>query len=96
MLTHCLKSIIGALASVRAHGTAESILFARASSIAAALNGLENKRDGAGSSGVVGVVSVGHFKAGVTIGELKQSRYSAIKKSSFAAQAMKRTVWVEQ
>jgi hypothetical protein len=77
---------------VSTHGTAESILLARAISMAAALNGLENRRDGVGSSGVVGVVSVGHFKAGVTIGELKQSRYSAMKNSSFAAHAMKRTV----
>lgn len=84
--------MMGALARVSTHGTAESILFARASSIAAALNGLENKRDGTGSKGVVGVVSVGHFRAGVTIGELKQRRYSAMKNSSFAAHATNRTV----
>ena len=73
-LTHCLKSMTGAEPANMIHGMLESILLARAYSIAAALKGLEKKYVGVGSRGDVGVVSVGSFKAGVMRGELKQRR----------------------
>lgn len=62
--------------------------------MAAALKGFGKSRDGSGFKGVVGVCSspVGHFSAGVMIGELKQRRYSAMKNSSFKAQVMKSTI----
>ena len=72
-----------------------SILFARAISIAAALNGLGKRSDGAGWCGVTGVVPLVDKpaegrRAGVMSGEEKQRRYRAMKKSSFRAQQMKR------
>lgn len=47
-LMYCFIAMTGELATVRTHGTMLSILFARAISIAAALNGLGKSRDGAG------------------------------------------------
>lgn len=64
----------GADAAKMNHGMLESILLARAYSMAAALKGLEKRSDGVGCKGDVGVVSVGSLKAGVMRGELKQSR----------------------
>lgn len=71
---NCLKSITGALTPVMIHGTVLSILFARAISMAAALNGFGNMSDGVGCKGAVGVVSKGHLSAGVINGELKQTK----------------------
>jgi hypothetical protein len=63
--------------------------------MAAALNGLAKNMEGPGVTGVTGLMpaSAGHFKAGVMMGELKQRRYKAMKKSSLRAHVMKRTVY---
>jgi len=75
----CFNTMMGADASVKIHGTVLSILFARAISIAAALNGLGNNRDGVGWYGVTGVVPfvsrpAEGKSAGVMSGEEKQRR----------------------
>lgn len=64
----------GALMTVSTQGTVESILLARAISIAAAEKGLGKRRDGVGSRGEVGEVPSGAMSAGVIFGEEKQRR----------------------
>jgi hypothetical protein len=70
----------GALPRVKIQGTVLSILFARAISIAPALNGLGNSNDGAGECGVTGVVPFcparppAGSSAGVIKGDEKQRR----------------------
>jgi hypothetical protein len=59
--------------------------------MAAALKGFEKSSEGVGCRASIGTVPEGYARAGVTSGELKQSRYNAMKNSSFAAQAMNST-----
>lgn len=83
---------------MRIHGTVESILFARAASIAPAENGDGKNKLGFGAAGVPGVSVEGLASAksvGLKRGEEKERRYSAMKKISFRAQKVKRTHCVQ-
>jgi hypothetical protein len=97
-LMTCFKAIIGALILRITHGTNESILFARASSNAAALWGLAKMNFGGGLAGDPGwrVVLVPLpetcSREGDRYGEEKERRYSAMKKTSLRQQQTKRTV----
>ena len=87
--------MMGADVRVKIHGTVESILFARAISIAPADQGLVKNMEGFGAAGEPGWIEVGDClspsKVGERSGELKERRYSAMKKISFMAQKVKRT-----
>jgi hypothetical protein len=94
----CFEAIIGELMIRIIHGTNESILFARASSNAAALWGLAKMNFGGGLAGDPGwrVVLVPLpetcSREGDRYGEEKERRYSAMKNTSLRAQKTKRTV----
>ena len=97
-LTYCLKSMTGALIITSAQGKLLSILLARAISMAAAEKGEEKNIEALGWAGEPGWRDSGSEalplvgrRAGVMIGEEKQRRYRAMKKSSLRAQATKRT-----
>jgi hypothetical protein len=84
----------GADTVARIHGTVESILFARASSIAPADQGDVKTR--ATTAVVLGrvvllLVDGGLRREGEISGEEKERRYSDMKKSSLRAQKVKRT-----
>lgn len=81
---NCLKNMIGALPSVRIHGIVSLILFALATSIAAAENW-----DAGNVAGCGGPLVESSGK--VVVGEEKHSRYRPMKKTSFPAQQVKRT-----
>lgn len=79
------------------HGQKLSILFARASSIAQALPGAANSAD-AGWEGLPGCAdepNVPSFDSrdGDSKGDENESKYRAMKKSSFKAHTTKRTVY---
>lgn len=63
-------------------------------SIAAADHGLSNANTFCGAAGLPGtsVLGSGESRLGEIVGEEKQSKYSAMKKSSFAAQHTNSTV----
>ena len=85
----------GPLSMHSIQGKFESILFARAISIAAALYGVGDQIDGLDCRDIVGLEasSSGHLSFGVMMGELKQRRYRAMKKGSFKAHVTKRTAY---
>lgn len=80
--------------AARIHGTVLSILLARANSIAPADQGDVKIIEGFGAAGVSGcrVEATGFNSSGESVGEEKERRYSAMKKSSFKAQKVKSTV----
>jgi hypothetical protein len=75
---YCLRAITGADIKVRTHGRVESILFARAISIAPADHGLVKNIEGFGAAGDPGWMEVGVFESARSVGErsgeLKESR----------------------
>lgn len=91
----CLPAMTGKDTAARIHGTVLSILLARAISMAPADHGLVKRSDGLGAAGDPGVrlAGVSGFCSsdGVRSGDENDSRYSAMKKSSFSAQKVKRT-----
>jgi hypothetical protein len=96
IFTHCLNAMTGKLIMQITHGTVLSILLARAISIAAAEKGEAKKAEALGAAGepgrrVRGSPPLTGKRAGVMVGEEKQRRYRAMKKSSFNAQQTKRT-----
>ena len=95
----CFASMMGALMIMQIHGTVESILFARAASIAPAENGDAKNMLGLGAAGVPGLSDEGLEESaksvGLRYGEEKDSRYSAMKKVSLRAQKVKRTHYVK-
>jgi hypothetical protein len=94
-----LRAMIGAEVKVKIHGTVESILFARAISIAPADHGLVKNIEGFGAAGEPGWMDVGFClsprRVGERSGEEKERRYRAMKKISFMAQNVKRTLLFE-
>lgn len=94
----CLPNMTGKEMMAKAQGTALSILFARAYSIAPADQGLANSMDGFGAAGLPGWREaaepsvIGSLRSvGERMGELKERRYTAMKKSSLRAQKVNRT-----
>jgi hypothetical protein len=77
-LIHCLIAMTGAEAKVRIQGTVESILLARAISIAPADHGLVKNIDGFGAAGEPGWMEDGCClsprSVGERSGELKDNR----------------------
>jgi hypothetical protein len=75
---YCLRAMIGADAKVKTHGRVESILLARAISIAPADHGLVKNMEGFGAAGEPGWMEVGVLESarrvGERSGELKESR----------------------
>lgn len=75
---YCLIAITGAEVKVRIHGTVESILFARAISIAPADQGLLKNMEGFGTAGEPGTMEDGVClsprRVGERSGELKERR----------------------
>lgn len=94
MFRYCFRIMTGPETTARIHGTVLSILFALASSIAAALQGFGRMLLGTfGEPGWAEVASpVGAKSEGERYGEENDSKYSAMKKSSFRAQTVKSTV----
>lgn len=100
----CFPSMTGALMPAKIHGTVLSILFALAISKAPADQGFANRRDGFGCAGEPGwaaeimfpelgpVPSSGTSREGESVGDEKERRYKAIKKSSLRAQKTNSTV----
>jgi hypothetical protein len=75
---YCLIAMIGAEVKAQIQGTVESILFARAISMAPADQGLLNIRDGFGAAGEPGTMEDGVLwsprRVGERSGELKERR----------------------
>jgi hypothetical protein len=92
---YCLIAMMGAEVSVKIHGTVESILFARAISMAPADQGLVKNMEGFGTAGEPGWIEDGvclsPSNVGERSGELNERRYRAMKKISFMAQNVNRT-----
>lgn len=105
MFMICFPSMTGALMPAKIHGTVLSILFALAISRAPADQGFANNRDGFGCAGEPGwaaeimfpelgpVPSSGMSREGESVGDEKDRRYKAIKKSSLRAQKTNSTVY---
>ena len=77
-LIYCFAAIIGALTAMQIQGTVESILFARAISIAPAENGEAKRMLGLGAAGVPGAreegLSGSTRSVGLRYGEEKESK----------------------
>ena len=75
---YCLMAITGAEVNVRIHGSVESILLARAISIAPADQGLVKNMEGFGAAGEPGWIEDGVClsprRVGERSGELKERR----------------------
>jgi hypothetical protein len=91
---YCFSSMTGAEMTANTQGIVESILLARAISIAPALHGLGRMLVGTfGEPGWIEVASpVGAKSDGERYGDENDNRYNAMKKSSFSAQTVNRTV----
>lgn len=78
MLMYCFAAMIGALTAMQIQGTVESILFARAISMAPAENGEAKRMLGLGAAGVPGAreegLSGSTRSVGLRYGEEKESK----------------------
>lgn len=92
----CFPNITGKLTPANTQGQNESILFARASSSAPALQGLANRERADTCDGFPGCSEPGTSdvcnREGDKSGDEKESRYSAIKNVSLRVQKRKSTV----
>lgn len=99
---NCLPAMIGAEMPVITHGQKLSILLARASSNAPALQGLAKSVEIGAMAGDPGWAEAGTAASptgwsrdGESVGDENDSRYRPIKKSSFIVQNKNRTFFIQ-
>lgn len=95
-LITCFPNMMGNDTMAAIHGIVESILFARAISMAPADHGEVKSRDGFGAGGLLSTVAGviperGSRSCGDNIGDEKERRYRAMKNISLRAQKVNRT-----